>query len=190
MWNFRWPKLLTSGEGGRQANSAASDFNCRLRLFAILKSGRKNRPNTFSMRQFRLPLSYMTDTRTCPLCDALFEPTELSHLVSKFAYRWLKQSSATGYLRYGPEMNRRAQDGLKDYFLCSDCEDRLSREESVFADKIFYPFVSDNSLSVNYEEYALKFAVGASWRVLAYANQKRGLPHLRGRHEDAVRETL
>lgn len=29
-----------------------------------------------------------------------------------------------------------------------------------------------------------------SWRVLAYANRKRGLSHFRGRHEKAVRETL
>src|SRR5450432_2841681 len=132
----------------------------------------------------------MSVTRTCPLCDGLFEPTELSHIVSKFAYRWLKETSTTGYMRFGPEMNRRAQDGMKDYFLCGDCEDRFSREEGMFAAKIFYPSVEDNSVCVNYQEYALKFAVSASWRVLAYGNQKRGLPHFRGRHERAVRETL
>jgi hypothetical protein len=110
--------------------------------------------------------------------------------VSAFVYRWLKESSATGFMRFGPKTNQRIQDGLKDYFLCPVCEDRLSRHEDTFSKKIFYPYVEDNSVCVDYEEYALKFAVGASWRVLAYVTEKRGLPHFRGRHQHAVHATL
>jgi len=110
--------------------------------------------------------------------------------VSGFVYRWLKASSATGFMRYGPQMNRRSQDGLKDYFLCANCEDRFSLQEDMFAQKIFYPYVNDNSVCVDYEEYVLKFAVSASWRVLAYGIEKRGLPHFRRRHQEAIRETL
>ena len=126
----------------------------------------------------------------CRLCSAVFQPTELSHIVSSFAYRWLKESSATGFMRFGPKMNQRTQDGLKDYFLCPICEDRFSLHEDMFAKKIFYPYVNDNSVCVNYEEYALKFAASASWRVLAYHLEKRGLSHFRGRHQKAVCDTL
>src|SRR5437867_10627001 len=126
----------------------------------------------------------------CPLCGILFQPTELSHIVSSFVYRWLKASSTTGFMRFGPQINRRAQDGVKDYFLCPACEERFSRDEDMFAKKIFYPYVNDNLVCVDYEGYVLKFAVSASWRVLAYGIEKRGLPHFRGRHQEAVRETL
>lgn len=132
----------------------------------------------------------MSFQRPCGLCAVTFEPKELSHIVSGFAYRWLKASSATGFMRYGRRMNRRSQDGLKDHFLCPSCEDRFALHEDMFAKKIFYPYVDDNSVCVDYEEYVLRFGVSASWRALAYTIEKRGWPHFRGRHEDAVRQAL
>ena len=93
-------------------------------------------------------------------------------------------------MRYGRQMNRRHQDGIKDYFLCTRCEDRLGVYESAFASEIFHPFTQDNSVCVDYGENTLKFGVSASWRVLAYMKEKQGLRHFRGRHESAVIETL
>ena len=132
----------------------------------------------------------MPITRTCALCATEYEPTELSHIVPKFVYRWLKASSTTQFMRFGPEMNRRAQDGIKDHFLCEACEDRFEKHESKFASDIFNPFVADNSHTAEYEEYLLKFGVSVSWRVLAYGQEKRALHHFRGRHAAAVADTL
>lgn len=132
----------------------------------------------------------MPEIRQCALCSVAYEPRELSHIVPSFVYRWLKASSTTGFLRFGPEMNRRTQDGIKDYFLCEDCEDRFGAHESTFAAELFHPFVSDNCYEVDYSEWMLKFTVSVSWRVLAYSYEKRGLLHFRGRHADAVSNTL
>ena len=129
-------------------------------------------------------------TRHCALCGCCYEPKEKSHIVSAFAYRWLKETSVTGFMRHGPRMNRRDQDGLKDYFLCEVCEDRFSLYEGAFAKTVFYPLVADSSSRVHYGEDILKFAVSASWRVLAYAKEKHRLEHFRGRHEGAISETL
>jgi len=132
----------------------------------------------------------MANERKCALCDRLSEPKERSHIVSKFVYEWLKDTSATGFMRFGPHVNRRDQDGIKDYFLCEQCEDRFSSYETIFAREVFHPFTQDNSVCVDYDEDVLKFAVSASWRVLAYGKEKRGLSHFRGRHGGAVAETL
>jgi hypothetical protein len=126
----------------------------------------------------------------CALCRCAFEPKEQSHIVSAFVYRWLKSTSVTGFMRFGRSMNVRAQDGIKDYFLCEACEDRLNPWERVFAQDLFYPFVGNSSVSIEYGEDILKFAVSASWRVLAYAKQKGRLNHFRGRHERAINESL
>lgn len=132
----------------------------------------------------------MPDIRQCALCSASYEPREESHIVPKFVYRWLKVSSTTEFMRFGPEMNRRAQDGIKDYFLCEKCEDRFGAHESTFAAEIFHPFVDNNYHEADYAGWMLKFAVSVSWRLLAYGNERRGLSHFRGRHTAAVTETL
>jgi hypothetical protein len=93
-------------------------------------------------------------------------------------------------MRYGPSMNRRAQDGIKDYFLCEACEDRFSHYEDTFAKEVFYPFVENDSVCVDYGENVLKFAISASWRVLAYSEAMDRLKHFRGRHQNAILETL
>jgi hypothetical protein len=134
--------------------------------------------------------SRMANEQSCALCNRLFAPMERSHIVSKFVYQWLKDTSVTGFMRFGPQVNRRDQDGIKDYFLCKQCEDRFSAFETSFAREVFHPFTQDNSICVDYNENVLKFAVSESWRILAYIKQKRGLPHFRGRHESAVAETL
>lgn len=132
----------------------------------------------------------MPEIRQCALCSARYEPLEMSHIVPKFVYRWLKASSTTEFMRFGPEMNRRSQDGIKVHFLCEACEDRFGAHESTFAAEIFHPFVEDNCREADYAEWMLKFAVSVSWRLLAYGQEKCGLPHFRGRHATAVTETL
>lgn len=132
----------------------------------------------------------MPELRQCALCSVSYEPREESHIIPKFVYRWLKASSTTEFMRFGPEMNRHSQDGIKDHFLCETCEDRFAALESTFATEIFHPFVADNFHEADYAEWMLKFAVSVSWRLLAYKIDERSLPHFRGRHTSSVTETL
>jgi hypothetical protein len=92
----------------------------------------------------------------------------------------------TGHIRRTDEPNRRVQDGITKPWLCSGCEARFSRDETQFANKLFYPWLKGQQL-VNYEEWLLKFCVSVSWRVLkhckglnpnhAYTNEQNNLAH-------------
>jgi len=75
---------------------------------------------------------------SCRLCDVTNALQE-SHILPGFVYRWMKETSATGYLRFGQQPNLRVQDGLKLHLLCADCEQRLNEWETQFANQIFHP---------------------------------------------------
>lgn len=108
----------------------------------------------------------------CRLCNQIRELKE-SHIVPKLIFRWLNKTSATGYLRSGTEINRRVQDGLKLYWLCNDCEQKFSKMETYFSNKIFRPLRHNDQ--VGYNNNFLKFAVSLSWRVLKYFQEVGGL---------------
>ncbi|MEI7590112.1 MAG: hypothetical protein WCJ49_02170 [Deltaproteobacteria bacterium] len=110
----------------------------------------------------------MTSNQPCQLCC---KETELcnSHIIPKFITNYLKDSSATGFLRCSDSNtpNLRVQDGKKERMLCSDCEALFSTWETTFANKIFGPLNNnDNIMPFKYESWLLKFAVSVSWRVL------------------------
>jgi len=71
------------------------------------------------------------------------------------------------------------------HLLCPRCEDLLNVGETHFAANIFQPFTSNEPHITQFSATDLAFAVGQSWRVLAYA-QIRGIHNLRGRHPGAV----
>lgn len=99
----------------------------------------------------------------CALCQ---EPKDLrkSHIVPKFISNWIKNTSKTGKLR---DLDyKRIQDSLKIFLLCKECEQKLSKFEKYFADKIFHPTVNLTSNDVKYNVNLLKFIVSVSWRVL------------------------
>src|SRR3989338_10236365 len=101
----------------------------------------------------------------CKLCG-INDELQNSHIIPSFIYRWLKETSGTGFLRFGQTPNKRVQDGLKDYLLCSSCEGLFQKWETEFANKIFYPIVKNREIRFYYESWLLKFAVSLSWRVL------------------------
>ena len=118
----------------------------------------------------------MKTSDRCHLCK---QPAtlQLSHVVPKFAFRWLKTSSSTGYLRsfeqdnghiHGERVNRRIQDGWKARWLCSNCEQLLGDYEKKFADCFFYPNVRRTLKSTAYGPWLLKFCVSLSWRSLKW----------------------
>ena len=106
---------------------------------------------------------------SCALCKQERDLRE-SHIVPKFIFDYLKETSATGYLRFSREPNRRVQDGTKVPLLCGECEQRFATLEKYFSERIFTPYSADRSAVLHYDASLLKFAVSLSWRVLSYYN--------------------
>lgn len=103
----------------------------------------------------------------CRLCGMVAELQE-SHIVPGFVYKWLKDSSGTGYIRFGQQPNKRSQDGLKSHWLCAGCEERLNKWETQFANQIFHPLNQDGKVHIRYGSWFLPFCVSVSWRVLNF----------------------
>lgn len=74
----------------------------------------------------------------CALCNQESELRE-SHIIPKFVFDYIKETSATGYLRNVTSINRRLQDGPKRKLLCHDCEQKFSIAEKYFAETVFSP---------------------------------------------------
>jgi hypothetical protein len=117
----------------------------------------------------------------CALCRQERE-LRCSHFIPGFVYRWLKESSGTGYLRFSQSPNQRVQDGYKKDFLCANCESLLNKFETEFANRIFYPLHQNEQLRLgrepwfNYESWCMKFSVSVSWRCLMLAREL-GISH-------------
>jgi len=101
--------------------------------------------------------------RTCSLCGAKKE-LRLSHIIPKFITKWLKETSASGFVRTG-DTGRRIQDTFKINLLCQDCEELFSAWETYFAEQIFYPF-QDGKKRLPYDDRLNKFMLSIAWRLL------------------------
>ena len=113
-----------------------------------------------------------------------------SHILPCFAYKWLKKTSGTGFMRLSDNPDKRAQDGYKLYWLCSDCEARFSIWETKFANNIFHLFVNDElTKSVTYGDWLVKFCVSVSWRVLNFYLDNSMMNHFSKSLMDKVCET-
>jgi hypothetical protein len=112
----------------------------------------------------------------CRLCQKEADLHE-SHIIPKFAFRWLKETSATGNLRFSQTPNKRVQDGEKPKLLCQNCEQLFSGFETEFSSKMFYPYHEDNKIRVNYSIYLIKFSTSLSWRVLTFFSERGQLDH-------------
>lgn len=116
----------------------------------------------------------MTTLGNCYLCDIHCE-LQNSHVLPAFIFRWMKETSATGYMRFAETMNRRAQDGVKKHWLCSSCEGILGESERQFANSLFHPFVEGQLKHRNYGPWLLKFCVSLSWRALHFLFEENAL---------------
>lgn len=117
---------------------------------------------------------------------------EESHIVPKFVYRWLRKSSASGYLRFTANPNKRVQDGTKYYLLCSECEDRLEKWETRFSKSVFYPYLQDFWFHGSYGDWLIKFSVSITWRALSYIRETQGIEYFSedlGAHADSADQT-
>jgi hypothetical protein len=110
----------------------------------------------------------------CRLCSAEAE-LQLSHVIPAFIFRWSRETSANGFLRFGSEPNKRVQDGLKFHWLCAKCEARFSRWEDRFARHVFHPIVDRTTSRIRYGPWLMQFGVSVIWRVLGLYRDHFGL---------------
>jgi hypothetical protein len=89
-----------------------------------------------------------------------------SHIIPAFFASYLKETSATGYLRGAVSPNLRVQDSSKEELLCDECEGRFSVFERAFAENAFNPVQEDSFARLEYGPWLLPFLVSISWRVL------------------------
>jgi len=75
----------------------------------------------------------------CALCNKESD-LRVSHIIPRFVSVWLKQTSATGFLRGTKNPEKRMQDLPKLPFLCGDCKQNFSKLENYFAKNIFFQF--------------------------------------------------
>ncbi|WP_071396599.1 hypothetical protein [Bacillus tuaregi] len=119
----------------------------------------------------------------CLLCE---EQKELkgSHIIPKFIGKWLKNTSATGYLRQTSNADKRQQDISKLPLLCNECEQLFSKYEKMFSEKIFKPF-QDGGKNFNYDIWLLKFVISVQWRIIAtQKHTAEGIPGFLMNHLD------
>jgi hypothetical protein len=113
----------------------------------------------------------------CRLCNCEADLQE-SHVIPSFVFKWRKETSPTPHMRVSNEPNRRVQDGLKFFWLCRDCEQRLSNWEREFSRKVFYQVAENGTCRVQYGDWLLKFCVSISWRVVLAAHEQKALVEL------------
>jgi hypothetical protein len=125
------------------------------------------------------------------LCRLCGEPGELqeSHVIPSFVYKWLKETSATGFLRFSDAPNKRVQDGYKEHWLCLPCEQRLNVWETQFATDVFHPLSMDGGQRVKYEAWMMKFCASISWRALLKI-QESDLAHFAPSQKVTVNQAL
>lgn len=113
-----------------------------------------------------------------------------SHMLPSFVFKWLKASSATGFLRFGKNVDKRVQDGIKRYWLCDHCEQLFCGWEQQFASKVFHPLTADGGQSIEYGDWMLKFCVSISWRVLSTFVEDDSLENFNANQKEASRRAL
>lgn len=109
------------------------------------------------------------------ICQLCLKDADLleSHIVPKFVWKW-HSNPVPGGVRTNRAPDLKVQDGPKINLLCSECEQRLSAWEKLFARRIFLPLHSPVPVTkpIFYENWALKFAVSVSWRTSIFMMQR------------------
>ena len=103
----------------------------------------------------------------CLLCGR-FGGRVRSHIFPQFVSRYLRETSATGYIRMSAAPNKRVQAGPWDYLLCQRCEALISPWETRFAKKVFRPILEGQKRVIRYGRWLPMFATSVTWRVLAF----------------------
>lgn len=107
------------------------------------------------------------------------------HITPRFVIKWLRETSATGYLRSPATPNKREQDGPKKYIFCAICDNEvLGAVEDDFSRYIFTPYVTsslgadgnlrpDGQVEFHYDNWLLKFALSLQLRhIIVFEKEK------------------
>ena len=105
------------------------------------------------------------EDQPCRMCFNV-RPLVEGHIVPSFVYRWLKDTSATGFLRTGENPNMRKQDGWKGHWFCRECEDRMSQFEKPFSEQLFPLLSSGKPTPYLYGPWLSRFAATVAWRTV------------------------
>ena len=127
-----------------------------------------------------LVLGFRMVASICRLCGQGAELRQ-SHIIPRFVYQWLKDTSATGHFRFSQQPNLRVQDGLKIPMLCASCETRFNDWETKFATHVFHPFTAGKTHTAFYGGWMYRFCTSVSWRVLAHYLDNKYVRHLSSR---------
>jgi hypothetical protein len=110
----------------------------------------------------------------CRLCKQ-YRDLQLSHILPAFVFKWLKRD---GFIRHSAQINKRTQDGAKEQWLCSECEQLFCGWETKFFNSIFHPLCYGDMLpTISYGDWLLKFSASVSWRSLLYVREQARLTH-------------
>ncbi len=103
----------------------------------------------------------------CKLCQKN-DDLRTSHVLPRFLGKYLKETSATGFLTAVDENGKpsRSQDLYKRELLCDQCETVLNEAETFFAASIFHPFKKNQLKTIPVDERLGRFAVSVSLRAL------------------------
>lgn len=115
----------------------------------------------------------------CALCRNSAE-LRMSHIVSKFVWKYLRTSAGAGGFRIGTQPNKPVQDGIKTELLCEECEIRLSKWENKVSSKIFLPLMNKGICRFKHDENFSYFCVSIAWRVLVFFEKLGQLSHMSG----------
>ncbi|AUJ71880.1 hypothetical protein [Pseudoalteromonas sp. NC201] len=110
-------------------------------------------------------------SKVCKFCEKS-PAIDNSHLIPSFIYKWIKDTSPTGYMRATNEPNKRQQDGYKSALLCESCEEKFSKSEDLFKKELFnkianYRKPCPEKLSITNNIRTCLYII--AWRVLADA---------------------
>ena len=100
----------------------------------------------------------------CKLCGS-DSPLQRSHIVPKFIVKYLKETSVTGFIRQGININVRKQDFLKIELLCVSCEQLFSKRERFFSEEIFRKYLVEGITRFHYEDWLRYFSISMFWRL-------------------------
>lgn len=147
-------------------------------------------PASGDVGMMRVRSNHMTVRGTCRLC-AMDGDLQESHIIPKFVVAHQKETSATGYIRSSESINRREQDGPKQYMLCKTCEQKLNMWETPFAAEVYHPWCSGKAVQLPYGPWMLKFAASVSWRTLTwYMDSPAGMVDLTGDAKSLLLDAL
>jgi len=100
----------------------------------------------------------------CRLCQKEAD-LQFGHIFPRFAVKWLKKTSATGFLRTTGS-SEREQDSEREYLMCAACEQILSKDEKVFSEQIFIPYHERGETVFEYGPWLGRFLAGLHFKVI------------------------